>query len=597
VSDLVPLDRVWVKFGGDRGGDGPMTLGQRNTYQWVGALSSDRFLSMDDWVFQVPSGTEVKDLVGPWGVLMSRHESLRTTYPQTCGADGWPVQRVAVSGELGLAVYRAEDEDADETVLTRQLMMALREHEIDLESELPVRVGVAVEPLGGVRAMVAVYSHMAVDFASMAVLGREFTELMGGRGDAVAGARRHEPLDQAAVERSPRGRERAEAALRYWGDQLRTRPQCLYAMPETGSGDGPMACWLRSSAATTSLSAIIGRAEGATAAAVVLAAVSAILGYRTANQHCMFVSLSSNRFNAQLRDYVGSLAQDCLIVIDTGTNSFDELVRRAGNASLRAHRHGMFDSGELAERAQAINRDRGTNFGRDSIFNNLSAHGVNPGSWELIARSGDGAPSALADAESTLEWGVPLWDAPVLVQFKLLATEPTLELELISGDTRRVPRSEFELVLRGVERLLVAAAAGDADLGRLSEITGVEPVVRDEGWVRVDSCWVELAACQRLAEEALPGSGVRVFAVPGPDGDPALTAYLTPEGRAGSPADAHQACMRLLPGRPTGMAPGWYVLCASAPGDPQDLDAWQRQPVLANGNGRPDTGGHENTGR
>jgi hypothetical protein len=34
------------------------------------------------------------------------------------------------------------------------------------------------------------------------------------------------------------------------------------------------------------------------------------------------------------------------------------------------------------------------------------------------------------------------------------------------------------------------------------------------------------------------------------------------------------------------MAPGWYVLCASAPGDPQDLDAWQRQPVLANGNGR-----------
>jgi hypothetical protein len=45
------------------------------------------------------------------------------------------------------------------------------------------------------------------------------------------------------------------------------------------------------------------------------------------------------------------------------------------------------------------------------------------------------------------------------------------------------------------------------------------------------------------------------------------------------------------------MAPGRYVLCASAPRDPADLTGWQHQPELTNGDGRPDAGGHENTGR
>jgi Condensation domain len=472
---------------------------------------------------------------------------------------------------------------------------------------LPVRVGVAVALGGGVCAVVAVYSHMAVDFASMAVLGRQFNELMAGRDGQTAGARGHQPLDQAAAERSPRGQQRVAAALRYWHDQLRRRPQTLYAMPEVVPAEpsAPLACWLYSPAAAMALPHITGR-TGASPAMVVLAAVSAILSHRSGTRPCFLASPSGNRLGAQLRDYVGTLAQDSLLVIDTDTASFDEQVQRAGTASLRAQRHSTFDAIELQAVHDELSHQRGIALTRDCTIDNLvglrldEIHATGEaGAAEVPV--GSPAEAAAALAQTASGW----WEPPDMTEslrLHLVNLGAALRFTLWAADTGRVPRPEFELVLRGVERLLVAAAAGDVDLGRLGEITGVEPVARGEGWVRVDSCWAELAACQRLAADALPGTGVRVFAVPGPDGNPVLTAYLTappgppldpsldppldPAGEAASPVRAHQACMRLLPGRPTAMAPGWYVLCASGPGDPQDLDAWQHQPVLTDGNGR-----------
>src|SRR5689334_15232116 len=100
MNGIVLTDRVPVKFHGDRGGDGPVTLGQHNTIQWTGKLPAGHFLAMEDWVFEVPGPAGIDDVAAAWGVLISRHESLRTTYPPECGPDGWPLQRVAHSGEF-----------------------------------------------------------------------------------------------------------------------------------------------------------------------------------------------------------------------------------------------------------------------------------------------------------------------------------------------------------------------------------------------------------------------------------------------------------------------------------------------------------------
>jgi hypothetical protein len=172
--------------------------------------------------------------------------------------------------------------------------------------------------------------------------------------------------------------------------------------------------------------------------------------------------------------------------------------------------------------------------------------------------------------------------------------------ELIVGalteNTGRVPREDLEMLLRGAERLLVAAAAGDIGLDRLGEITGVEPVTRGPGWLRVDSCWIERPEVQRLVDDALPGSAARVFTVPDARGEPALVAYLTASGGFTTPQQAHLACVALLPrhGKPkppggnrfTAITPGRYVICGHPPDDPSDLAGWQRQPILAHGTGR-----------
>lgn len=595
MNGLVLAEQLRVKFHGDRGGDGPMTLGQNNTIQWIG-LRPDHVLSSVEWVFQVPETAGIDDVAAAWSVLISRHESLRTTYPPVTGPDGWPVQRVRACGEATIDVYEVDGVDgaADAVAAARALIRALRERPFELDRELPVRVGVAVAA-GAISAVVALYSHMAVDFGAMAVLGRQFTELVADPVSRVVGPLGHQPLDQGEAERSARGRKRARAALLYWQDQLRRGPQCMFALPgparpgQVPDDAGlPPTCALISPAVATALPRIT-RRNGVGPAVVILAAASAVIAHRTANRYCMLASLAANRGEVRLRAYVGTLAQHCLLVIDTGSPGFDHLIRHAGTQSLHAQRHSVYDANELEAVHQAVNRDRGTWCDEDFVYNNLSAHGVNLRSWGLdeVAVS-SGNPGSQRETEGTLGWWVPRWMSPALVQIDLMAVEPSLDLGMTSGDTRLVPRTEFELLLRGIERLLLAAADDDVDLGQLTQITGLEPVVRDSGWLYTGSCWIELSAAQRLVEDALPGAAPRVFAVPGPSGTatPVLTAYLAATSAVSTPGQAHAACMRALPGRHTAMAPGRYVLCAGSPADPADLTGWQLQPVLDEGDGR-----------
>jgi hypothetical protein len=103
---------------------------------------------------------------------------------------------------------------------------------------------------------------------------------------------------------------------------------------------------------------------------------------------------------------------------------------------------------------------------------------------------------------------------------------------------------------------------------------------------------------QRLVEDALPGPAA-AFAVQQVAEQPAehaLVAYLAAGGGIGSPEQAHAACLATLAGtrslappdgiRYTAMTPGRYVICAAAPSDLRDLAGWQRQAIVAEGDGR-----------
>ena len=595
-SRLNLVDQLRVTFAGQRGGAGPLTIGQASALGWV--CDPTLYTRMVEWPLSLPPGTTLPDIAAALEVLMSRHESLRTRYP----ADREPVQRVARSGELVVDVYEASEEPADSAALTMELIRRLRSSEFDLTAELPLRVAVA-RSRGVPAAAVIVYSHAAVDFASMALIDRQFVALVSDPVRRVSGSPGreplgHQPLDQAADERSERGRRRTAAALRGWEASLRSMPQCMYAVPAAdavrGPGrrvsGGPASCWLWSPAAALALPHITAR-TGANPQQAVFAALCVMLAWRTGHETCALPVMASNRYHRRLRDYVGNLAQECIVSVDVRAQGLDDVVRRTGAAILRGTRHSLVEVSAMQRVMERVEHDRGITIDRYCVFNDLS---VLLGDTEIRPPASDPAEAGRALPRSRIARLLePPPDQLLLVMLQQVDGE--MILGALTRDANRVPPGDLEALLRGVELLLVAAAPGDVDLSRIGDVAGAQPVPRGPQWLRIDASWVELPEVQRLVEDALPGPAA-AFAVPDAHGEPALVAYLADGDEIRTPAQAHRACMSVLAGtrkleppggiRYTAMAPGRYVICDRAPADPRDLAAWQRQTVLVDGDGR-----------
>jgi hypothetical protein len=615
-------DRLRVPFSGARGGEGPLTTSQTTTLCWVTNLATPA--RMVEWPLSIPEGTTLHDITAALRILIARHESLRTCYPSapapgTASANscivlpGEPQQRVLKSGELVIDVYAASAEPADDAVLFTELTRLLRAREFDLVAELPLRVAVAVwedRP----RAAVILYSHMAADMAAMALLDRQFTTLVTDPSSRQVGPPGHQPLDQAREERSARGQRRLDAAVRSWEAAFRIMPQCQYAVPSADPwhDGGVISGWMWSRAGALALPHIAAR-TGASRQLVVFAAACTMMSWRTGHDTCVLQMLVSNRYQRHLRDYIGCLVLDGITALDVRARSLDEMVRRAAAAVLRGNRNSMLSGNMIDRISRQVDHDRGITITRNSTFNDISE--FMPVQDAAATNGGEAATDAAAAGRALGQTRFAQLPAPGAEEQLMLLFLQQVDGELIMGatsrDANRVPLRELETLLRGTESLLVAAALGDVELSRLAEVTGVEPVVRGPGWLRVGPSWVELAEARRLVEDALPAPAA-LFAVPeparadGPAGGPGalagqsadhtLVAYLTAGDGIGTPEQAHAACMTTLAGtrslappggiRYTAMAPHQYVICANAPADVRDQAAWRRQTVVAEGDGR-----------
>jgi hypothetical protein len=427
----------------------------------------------------------------------------------------------------------------------------------------------------------------------LGVLHRQFMELVSDPASRQIGPAGHQPLDQAADERSARGLQKVDAAVRGWRAALRTRPQCLYAVPseDPQRRGGITSGLLWSRAGALALPHIAAR-TGASRQLIVFAALCTMIGWRTSHDTCVLNAIAPNRYQRHLRDYVGILAGDSIPVVDVRAQGFDEAVRRTSAAVLRGGRTSLIDIATLDRLIEQAEHQRGIAYARYCTYNDISLF------QQPETETGETEASP-ADARQALHQTRfaqrPAPREEQLLRLMLHQVAGELLISATTRDTSRVPAGEIETLLRGTEALLVSAAADDIELSRLGEITGVQPIARGAGWLRIDSSWIELAEVRRLVEDALPAPAA-VFAEPGPDGEPSLVAYLTTEGGVSTPHQAHAACMSTLTGdrtlmppdgiRYTAMAPGHYILCAEAPGDPHDLAAWRRQTVVAHGDGR-----------
>src|SRR5271154_1933855 len=226
---LTPMRPVPVESTGERAGEGPLTLGQLDVYNWL-SQAPDHFYAILCAELPVPAVVSAGDVAEATGMLIARHESLRTTYVP----GDPPRQRVTAAGvellevcSLGEGQWGLPDRPAVAQALIRWVRQSPD------RTRHPVRVAVAIAPGAGDRviACAAAFSHLAVDRGAIEVLKRDFAGLLGDPARRQAGQPGHQPLDQAELEATPAERRRADAALDHVREQSPRIPRCLYALP------------------------------------------------------------------------------------------------------------------------------------------------------------------------------------------------------------------------------------------------------------------------------------------------------------------------------------------------------------------------------
>jgi hypothetical protein len=571
---LTPMPSVPVDFAGERAGEGPLTLGQLDVYAWV-SRTPDHFYAILCVELPVPAVVSVGDVAAAVAALIERHEGLRTTYVP----GEHPRQQVEAAGvqlvevcSLGEGPWGPQDRPAVGEALVQWL------HESPDPGRRPLRIAVAIAPEAGDRviACAAGFTHLAVDHGAIETLKRDFVGLLGDPGRRQAGRPGHQPLDQAELEATPAGRRRAEAALDHVLEQSWRIPHCLYALPGARASGESLAVELSSVAAAMAVRRVAARTR-TSRSSIVLAAICAVIARRAGYRELVFPVTSSNRFERQLVDYVGALVQSAMTTIEIGGRSFDELAAHTWTTVMEASRHGRYDTLKRDAMAELIGHERGLRFDYGTLFNSQV-----PESWSGLTAGVGFQPEEidLALARTEVRWRpLPVSGNPI--QFRLGQIDGCLRLDVWNRDTGLLPRAELESVLLAVERLLVTAAHGDVAGSRMPEVIGLDPLAGTPDRILVDSCWVEVADVQRLLHDAVAPAVARIFASAG--GRP-LVAWLTATDTVRTPEQAHDRCMAALAYHPTAITPRHYVICGTAPSDPDDPAAWPAP--LAAGTGR-----------
>lgn len=576
MVELIALEPVRVAFAAPRERSGPLTLGQLNILEWI-SRSGAPVDARIDWVLDLPVGARVSDIAEAFAVLLDRHEGLRTSYPATEP----PVQRSAATGELVIeafapAVAEGGLAEADRRALTMELLQRLRGSAAKPSDPLPLQVAL-VRRDEEVLAAAALCSHLAVDFHALETISRQFAELVRDPRARVAGPPRYQPLDRAQAERDPRMTPRLAAAIGYWERQLARMPKHVHLAPRGEAGAGESAAVVMTSPASAHALDQIAHRTRISRVTIVFAVVCALISQRTGYERWSAPLMSGNRFEPLLNEYVGTMAQSAVVDLDLSASGLDELIGRVASAVIKAYRHGVYDIYARRAAEDRIGAGRGVDFCLEPLFNGVDSE---PAVWDVETREAD---ALSAGAGETRFERMRMPPTNTLIRFDMRPAYRALKLQCWTGDTARMSGTDMESLLRAVERVLVAAADQDLSLDQIRRVSGIEPIKRSPGWLLIDNCWIELSEVQRLLEDSLPEVVPRIFrAIDGR----ALVAYLPQGLYVQTPEQAHARCMTQLQGRPAAMTPRWYIICDGAPANPDDLHAWQKRPVLAQGPGR-----------
>jgi hypothetical protein len=432
-------ERLVVPFAGEGSGTGELTWGQQTIWRGIMGKGAPVWLNGCQ---AVPEGTTLQDVADLLSFIVSRHQSLRT---RLVVEDGIALQQVvSSSGELHLDVMDAPD-DADPYVFAKARDAEWEEGPLDYASEWPVRMAV-IRHRGVPTHWIMAMCHMVSDAFGVGVLLAD----MKARDPDKPIVGKH-PLEEARWQSSPAGKRCSTAAEKYWERALREiHPRRFPDAPPPGKPDPSGRVTFDSRAAYQALQ-IIGARVKADTSPVLLAATAVSLSRVTGLTPATPRVYVNNRFRPGLSSIVSPIAQTCPCAIDVAGITFDEAVRRAYYASMRAFKYAYFVPVRIREILAAVSAERGEKIDVSLIYND-----------RRIERSRDinDTIPTLADVRASLPQTTLTWDTREredLCNINIIDSPDTVRI-LLLADGSYVYRAQVEALLRGIETILVEAA-------------------------------------------------------------------------------------------------------------------------------------------
>lgn len=428
-------------FSSGRAGSGPATWGQHAIWDVVRSLGDDaaRYNVSGGAPLSTPLPVaRVGDLVAQ---LTRAHDSLRTRLHGT--GDGMLEQVVHADGAVPVIARQSPRDEVLKHAFA--LHDDLQATPFDVAGGSPVRVGL-VESDGVVHYAIFSLSHTATDGWGLRNLLRDFTILATG-GSTSDRPPVLQPLEEAALQCSERGRRRDASSRRAWRDKLATAPERQFPVRP---GEPPARTFpnavLNSPALALAMDHLAVRLE-VNQGAVLLAAVAAATGRLTGVTDAVFQVCVNNRFVPGLADAVNTIAQEGLFHLARTDEEFAALARRTFGASLSAQRHAYYDKAALDRDIAALPGDR------SCVINDL--RGMVP---VLASQKPSRVPLARARDHTTLSWPVEFPPRRHLT-FALDVQDALGSVELaMTADSALIPRTDMERLLLDIEALAVTEA-------------------------------------------------------------------------------------------------------------------------------------------
>ncbi|WP_062430448.1 condensation domain-containing protein [Herbidospora daliensis] len=418
-----------IEFVGATAGEAPMTWGQRLMWRAVHLMGASQNYLNCPFVFPVYGRRELSFVLDALRVLIERHEALRTTFSDAG-------QRVSRSGVLEIELVEA---GAERGLRVAERVATEMAHAVfDHGSEWPLRCTVVLKD-GRPFALACVFTHLAVDYAALALLAEEWKALLRG---AVLPPVAWQPRDQAGLESSDRWQARSARSIAYWRDVLRDTPLDVFDHPPSEPENPRFIEVTMDSPALAVAATRLSNRLTVSSTSVILAACSEALAQVSARSRVVMQLVHNNRRDARTREMVGTVGQDALIVLDPPGPDFAEFCRNTHRAALQAYRNAHYDPA-----AMTVMREQAGGHDLDAFFNDRRAA---PG-WPALP------PDTDLSVANTRTYTEKAWPGVRFKVFFTVGADPGTGLLSLIADTAYLPRATAESMLRGVEARLVGA--------------------------------------------------------------------------------------------------------------------------------------------